>query len=199
MSRLARPLRRFAQESAWLSREFSVNARVRGDTARLACEMAIVRLHDSWARSCRDLVVRSACGNTRTLGGTVLAPSPLVSGGEGSVIPALLGTYKRRKSEPKWFDSADCIEAAQNLKVHNLSSIAAGLGAITSPADALRNVRNFYAHRGMRTARQASQYGIFSKPSVPDVFELANASRPGQSHLDFWILGLTDTLRAAAQ
>ena len=199
MSRLARPLRRFAREAAWLSGEFANNAKLRTDGARLACEMVVVRLHDSWARCCRDLVICSACGNTKTLAGSVLLASPLVKGGEGSVIPALLATYTKRKSEPKWFDAVECIEAAQRLKVKNLTSVAAGLGATTSPADIVRNIRNFYAHRGMRTAREAGQYGIFSTPVAPDVFEIADAARPGLSHLDAWILGLTDTLRAAGQ
>lgn len=114
-------------------------------------------------------------------------------------MPALMATYTKRKTEPKWFDATECIDAASRLKVNNLTSIAAGLGATTSPADAVRNVRNFYAHRGMRTAREAGQYGIFSMPQTPDVFEIANAARPGLSRLDAWILDLTDTLRAAGQ
>ena len=199
MSRLERPLRRFARESAWLSREFAGGVNLRTDSARLTCEMAVVRLHDSWARCCRDLVICSACGNTPTLTGILLARSPLVTGGEGSVIRALMGTYRTKKSEPKWFDSTECIEAAQRLKVQNLMAIAGGLGATTSPANILRSIRNFYAHRGRRTAREAGQYGIFAKPELPDVFELGALARPGLSHLDAWILGLTDTLRAAAQ
>jgi hypothetical protein len=110
-----------------------------------------------------------------------------------------MATYTKRKTEPKWFDATECIDAASRLKVSNLTSIAAGLGATTSPADVLRNVRNFFAHRGIRTAREAGQYGIFSTPPTPNVFEIANAARPGLSHLDAWILDLTDTLRAAAQ
>lgn len=85
--------------------------------------------------------------HTKTLAGSLLLPSPLVKGGEGSVIPAQFATYAKRKSEPKWFDATQCIDAAERLKVHNLTSIA-GLGATTSPADVLRNIRNLYAHRG---------------------------------------------------
>src|SRR5689334_23093201 len=103
MSRLARPLRRFSLESSWLAREFAGNAKLKGDAAQLACEMAVIRLHDAWARCCRDLVIVSACGNTTTLGGSALARSPLVNGKVGSVVPALLSTYKNRRTEPKWF------------------------------------------------------------------------------------------------
>ncbi|MDE1948187.1 MAG: hypothetical protein KGL43_25095 [Burkholderiales bacterium] len=198
MSRLDRPIRRFAQESAWLSHEFGSATKQRSDTNRLICEMAVVRLHDSWARCCRELIVQSACGRTTTISGTWIDRAPAVTG-EGSVIPALLATFKSKKSEPKWFDAGECIDSAQRLKVENLTAIAGALGATTSPAEKLRHVRNFYAHRGQYTAREAARHATFTKPQMPDVFELGKLSHPDLSHLDEWIMGLTDTLRAAAQ
>ena len=199
MSRLKRPLRRFAQEAAWLSLEFAAGATVRTDGARLACEMVIIRLHDCWARSCRELVICSAVGNTTTLGGNVLPPSPLVKGGKGSVIPTLVAKSGRAKAEPKWFDATECIYAARRLEVDNLSTIGEGLGAVTSPAESLRTVRNFYAHRGKYTAQESGRQGVFSKTSFPDVFDLAGPARAGMCHVDAWIGALTDTLRAASQ
>lgn len=161
--------------------------------------MTLVRLHDSWARNCRDLVIRSACGNTTTLGGVALSRSALVSGGHGSVIPALQATYRRtRLAEPKWFDVTECVDAAQRLGLGNLATIAAGLGANTSPAETLRAIRNFYAHRSHRTAREAFRAGLFPSMTI-DVFELANPARAGLCHFDDWIFRLTDVLRAAAQ
>lgn len=133
-----------------------------------------------------------------TLGGTWLNAAPLVTT-ERSVIPTLLATFKNRKTEPKWFDATDCIDSAQRLKVENLTPIAGALGATTSPAESLRHVRNFYAHRGEYTAREATKHATFVKPQMPDVFELDRPRHPGLSHLDEWIMGLTDTLRAAAQ
>lgn len=161
--------------------------------------MALVRLHDGWARSCRDLVIRSACGNTTTLGGAALARSALVSGAHGSVVPALLATFRRgRVTEPKWFDVTECVDAAQRLGVGNLATVAAGLGANTSPAETLRAIRNFYAHRSHRTAREAFRTGLFTSMAI-DVFQLSKPARAGQCHVDDWIARLTDTLRAAAQ
>lgn len=198
MSRLGRPIRRFIQESAWLSREFAAALKQPSDTNRLICEMAVVRLHDSWARCCRDLIVQSACGRTMTMSGTWINPAPTVTG-EGSVVPTLLATFKNKKSEPKWFDAGECIESAQRLKVENLTAIAGALGAMTSPAENLRRVRNFYTHRGQYTAREAAKHATFTKPQMPDVFELGKPSHPDLSYFDEWIMGLTDTLRAAAQ
>lgn len=197
MSRLDRPLRRFVLESAWLSQEFERAVKIRIDANRLVCEMAVVRLHDSWARCCRELVIRSACGRTYTLGGTWIDAAPSITS-EGSVIPVLMATFKSKKTEPKWFDATDCIDSAQRLKVENLTSIAGAIGAATSPAEHLRFVRNFYAHRGHRTAREACKHATFAKAHMPDVFELGQLSHPGLSYLDEWIMGLTDTLRAAA-
>lgn len=200
MSRLLVPVRRFARESAWLSEQFAASAAVRDDASRLACEMVVVRLHDCWARCCRDLVIGSASGGTSTLTGTPLKRSPLVTGGERAVIPALMNTYPRkRRNEPNWFSSAECIDAAKRLKVQNLTTIAAGLGATTSPADAVRRVRNFYAHRGERTALVARGLGVFVNYQAPNVFALAEVARPGLSHLDAWIVDLRNTLRAAAE
>jgi hypothetical protein len=198
VSHLLRPIRSLSAEAAWLSDEFNLGAAVKTDAARLSCEMTLVRLHDSWARNCRDLVIRSACGNTTTLGGTALARSSLVTGGRGGVIPALLATYRRRTHEPKWFDVTECVDGAQRLIVGNLATIAAGLGANTSPAETLRAIRNFYAHRSYRTAREAFKTGLFSSMTI-DVFELANPARAGLCHVDDWIIRLTDTLRAASQ
>lgn len=198
MSRLERPIRRFVLESAWLSQEFRSAAKVPMDTNRLICEMVVVRLHDSWSRCCRELVIRSACGRTNTLSGKWIDAAPSITG-EGSVIPALLATFKSKKSEPKWFDAAVCVDSAQRLKVQNLTSIAGGIGAVTSPAEHLRYVRNFYAHRGQYTAREASKHAPFVRAHGPDVFELGQLNHPGLSHLDEWVMGLTDTLRAAAQ
>lgn len=199
MSQLLRPIRSLSAEAAWLSHEFNAGAGLKTDAARLSCEMTLVRLHDSWARNCRDLVIRSACGNTTTLGGTALARSSLVTGGRGGVIPALLATYRRtRVYEPKWFDVTECVDAAQRLRVGNLATVAAGLGANTSPAEALRAIRNFYAHRSYRTAREAFNTGLFSSMTI-DVFELAIPARAGLCHVDDWIIRLTDTLRAASQ
>lgn len=158
----------------------------------------MIRLHDSWSRCCRELIVESACGRTKTVGGTWINRAPTV-GSAGTVIPALLSTFKNKKTEPKWFDAAECIDSAQRLKVENLTAIAGALGATTSPANKIRHVRNFYAHRGYYTAREASKQIAFVKPQMPDVFELGKPSRPGMSVLDEWIMGLTDTLRAAAQ
>lgn len=198
MSSLHLPIRRFVQESSWLSREFAGALVPESDTNRLICEMTVIRLHDSWARGCRELVIVSACGQTKTIGGTSLKRAPKVTGA-GSVIPTLLATYRNKKTEPKWFDSAECIDSAQRLQVGNLTTIAGALGATTSPADKLRYVRNFYAHRGRYTAREASKQLTFKRPEHPGVFELGALTRPDLSVLDEWIMGLTDTLRAAAQ
>src|SRR3546814_18217376 len=100
MSTLRAPLRSFYSEAAWLQCEFGLAAKLRQPPNQLTCEMCVLRLHDAWARFCRELVIASAIGHTFTLGGTVLKAAPGISS-RASVIPALLATYRKRQTDRK--------------------------------------------------------------------------------------------------
>jgi hypothetical protein len=194
------PLRRFYSELAWLKNEF-VKAVNDGNSRRtqLCCEMVVIRLHDSWARVCREIVILSALGNTTTLGGSVLSPSPRGISGRTAVIPSLLSTYHKKKYEPKWYDATECIDAAQRLAINNLPNLAAALGATNSPAENIKHVRNFYAHRKEGTSKNALSTGCFSNPLYPAVFELNTHVSGGSTVIETWIDGLTFVVNAAAQ
>lgn len=68
------------------------------------------------------------------------------------VIPTLLTLYKKKRYEPRWHDAGECIDAATRLGLANLSTIILALGITPSPADDLRALRNFVAHRCRDTA-----------------------------------------------
>jgi hypothetical protein len=194
------PLRGFMVEAAWLETEFLGSAANRlASNAQLTCEMAVIRLHDAWARLCRELVIMSAAGDISTLSGTWLSPSIPAIKNRADVIPHLLSTYKKRIFEPRWASPSDCLEAAQKLRIQNLPTLSAAVGALNSPAETMRNVRNFYAHRSKETCRKALATGCFSTSSRPLVFDLASYKPGGETIIESWISGLCAVADAATQ
>ena len=198
-SAFERPLRKFKLETRWLGETFELLRHQHSRESQLACEMIIIRLHDSWARLCRELVILSAYGHTSTLGGLYIGPGSSNIKSRALVVPVLLSTYKKQQYEPKWEKATDCTDAAKRLNVANLSTIAAALGAINSPADDIRNIRNFYAHRKQGSASRALATGYFPGSSKPLVRQLTSFTLGGNTVLETWINGLVDTAVAAMQ
>ena len=195
---LRQVLRSFILETTWLQTEFLAAAS--GPQARpkqLICEMAVIRLHDTWTRFCREIVILSASG-TVTLGGTILPPAAGITN-YSMVVPVLLSKYKKRRYEPKWGTAVECIDAAQRLSISNLATVSGALGATNSPDDTIRRVRNFYDHRGNETAQEASATGLFSNPSHPVVFELTVYKPGGETVLESWVSELKNIAIAAIQ
>lgn len=197
------PLRKFRSEANWLRIEFSDLANSQGATvvSQLACEMIVVRLHDSWTRFCRELVVLSAYGSTTTLGGNAISKSNPRITNRASVVPLLLSSLyrKQQRNEPRWGTASECIDASTRLQIQNLSTVASALGATNSPGDELRIVRNFYAHRRKNTSIQAIGTGHFSHRCQPVVFHLNALSSAGMTVFDTWVQGLEAVATAAIQ
>lgn len=190
------------RELSWLEKEF-LSAASHGSERdkQLTCEMVVIRLHDAWARFCRELIILSAVGRTVTLGGAPLSPSSTSITNCSLVIPALLSTYrsKKRVFEPRWAVAQECIEAGKRLGIHNYSTVAAALGAVNSPADNIRCVRNYYAHRKRGTAEKAITTKLFSSTTQPRIFELAAYTSGGSRVIESWVDGLVLIATAAAQ
>lgn len=197
------PLRKFRSEANWLRLEFARSANCPGGTisSQLVCEMIVVRLHDSWTRFCRELIVLSAYGSTTTLGGNPISKSKPQITDRASVVPLLMSSLYRKpqRNEPRWGTARECIDAANRLGIQNLSTVAAALGAANSPGDQLRIVRNFYAHRKKQTSISAIGTGHFSHPCHPVVFHLNTLASAGMTVMDTWIQGLDAVATAAIQ
>lgn len=150
--------RNFVSETHWLQQQFEVplprnskEAIACGAPHVLARELCAIRLLDAWARFCRELVVWSASRRPVTGSGRALPLAPGITGPQ-QVVPTLLASYAKKKYEPRWHDAGECIDAAKRLGLANLSTISLALGVTPSPADDLRAVRNFAAHRCYDTA-----------------------------------------------
>jgi hypothetical protein len=160
--------------------------------------MAVIRMHDAWARFCRDLIVLSAAGNTITLGGTALTPSRPDIHNPASVIPILL-RMKRWQYEPKWATASIAVDVARSLTIQNLSSVSAALGAANSPAEPLRHIRNYYAHRARGTSRMALRTGYFTSTNAPVVFHLNSYTTGGVTVIESWVKGFDAVAYASIQ
>ncbi len=194
-------LRKFTWEAEWLREEFSrFGASTDHRQGHFAGELVVIRLHDSWARFCRELIVLSAYGRTETLGGIRLSTSLPTIKSRGDVVPVLMSLSGGRLNEPKWYASDQCIRAAQRLNIQNLTTVSAALGAVNSPANYLREVRNFYAHRKKQTAEQAIRSGNFTgRHPRTRVFQLNNYTPGGRTVLESWTDDLIAVATAALQ
>jgi hypothetical protein len=186
--------RKLFQETDWLLNEFdnSLSALAASQyasrSARLAAEMAVIRLHDSWSRFSRQLIIISAGGRPYTNSGVRLGLAPGVREIR-DVIPTLMSTYRRRTFEPNWARPHETIDAAQRLRIPNFSTIAAALGSVNLPAEDMRPFRNFLAHRGRDTAievrNQSFMRGI---PRVCVEFTAGDLVQPGVTRFEQWII-----------
>ena len=117
-------------------------------------EACVVKMHDCWARFCRDVVLLSATGGTVTTSGRVLTPPRSGVKNISQALAFIASNWGRKPSfgEPRWGDQNECLKAAQILGVANYATISAAIGSTPSPADYLRLTRNYVAHRNHRTA-----------------------------------------------
>mgnify|MGYP000927983686 CR=1 FL=1 len=133
----------------------------------LAASNCVLNLHNHWSQFCKELIINSAKGGFATRAGVTL---PRVAGLplNNDVVAHIQALYHwRAPREPHWSIAAgygNSIDACTRLGVANLSDISAALGAVGSPAEELRLVRNYLAHRNRDTASRASTalsgYGI---------------------------------------
>lgn len=185
-------------EVKWLETEYNRASTKIDGTTRLTCEMVVIRLHDAWTRFCREVIIRSAIGNINTLGGMRLVPVVGVTD-RASAIEALMNTYRKRTYEPRWGDASECLDAATRLKIGNIATVSAAIGATNSPAESIRHVRNFYAHRKEGSAARAITTGCFYGAKYPDVFQLRQYTTGGVTVVASWTSGLILIATAAVQ
>ncbi|MFK3845345.1 hypothetical protein [Stenotrophomonas sp. NPDC078853] len=108
-------------------------------------------------------------------------------------------SFKKPKAmEPNWYSAKEASDAAQRIGTLNKGDLAAALGAAGSPADDLRRVRNFYAHRGQNTAIRALGTSAMVGKVAPFVHELNGFGPGGEKIFSGWIRGLREIWVAAA-
>ncbi len=111
---------------------------------------AIVKLHDSWAYACRQIVLSSASGDWITRKNLRLNRGSAVPTREDPLTTLRASWTKTGKPmdpnwEPHWFVPDTAIRAATLLGARNLTEITNAFGAVQS-AEPLRITRNVVAH-----------------------------------------------------
>lgn len=166
---------------------------------------AIIRLHDAWARFCRELVLLSAQGKVITATGNYVPRSPVVAQRQ-SPLDALKSTYSSRRQswvlwEPKWFDPSETVDAAARLKIANFATVSGGIAATSVAINDIRACRNFLAYRnkqsndGLDYLRHRLGVSLSTRAE-----ELANALVPGGASLfELWCWELLQRATNAVQ
>lgn len=197
--------RRFVKETWNIKGVFSEKAGAADDPwkrrRRWVNEMCVVRLHDAWARFCRDLLLWSARGDVLTIGSTYLTKSTAIP-----TIPMALkmaqGTPGVRMlgGEPPWHRAVECAKVAKHLTIQNYIVVSGALGSTPSPAEELMKVRNFVVHRRMNNWMKvrSSVSGGLPVSSAMDGY-LEDGVQAGVPRLVSWIYQLRDIALSAAQ
>ena len=165
---------------------------------KMTRQMCAVRLHDAWARFCRELVIQSASREPIDISGATIPLAPGIAS-PVDVIPTLLATFAKKRFEPRWYDASECIDAAQRLRLANYRSISTALSITPSPADDLRTVRNFVAHRNKQSALNVrslkKKLGVSDRASLDDL--LTFPSSGAVELLVVWIYQLRNIAKIA--
>ena len=206
-ARLSLVYRRFAKQTALLEQAMVSPRRIRvqesdGLNRQLIDEMCVIRLQDSWARFCRDLVVLSCWAERITIGGKRVARAPGILRAR-DVIPALISTYPKRKKEPDWHIPEECLRAARQLQIANYATVQSGLGMSFphSPTDQVRHLRNYFAHRNVTTAQRVQELAIdmgFTSATLPHLL-VGSVLQTGISVFSLWVLRLRTMAQVAIQ
>ena len=190
--------RKFAKETALLEQAIespcsTVSLQQRDFDGQLVREMCVMRLQDSWARFCRDLVIMSSWAEPMTAQGSRVAKAPRIRRAR-DVIPTLISTYTRRTTEPNWHIPSESIDAAQRLRITNYNTVKSGLSLSFShsPTEQVRCLRNYFAHRSENTAKLVQQVAMnMGIPSRTIPHSLTGSIvQTGISMFSLWVLRL---------
>ncbi len=167
-----------------------------------AREMSVIRLHDAWARFCRELIIISSYARPYSINGVIVPKAPDIRSRGDAISRAKIKTRKGGRREPRWADANESISAAQRLSITNFLNVSGGLGMTPSPVDDLRRMRNFFAHRNATTAKhvrsiarsigmaaQARPIDWASQPQLPS----------GVALFEIWVIQLRQMAYIAVQ
>lgn len=149
-------------------------------------EMCVVRLIDAWSRFCRELIILCAGCQPVTAGGSIVPLAP----GIASRIEAVAHlVHSPGAKEPPWHVANECTGVLRRLGVQNRTQIIAALGASNSPAEHLRHVRNYFAHRNDDTLSkvQETKRQLLVPPHFSAMDIVMDPVPPGIRRFEMWV------------
>jgi len=169
--------------------------------AKSIIAFCVIKLHDQWNARCRELIVRSALGNCRTLSGVVLPRSvpvnPLqILRNVWSIHGVMASSW-----EPDWHVPSVSVRAAGLLGIANYHTVTNAISAVTI-VENLRWTRNAVAHELPRTYKmfRSIQAFWFNPPSYcPSDYAIQRVPGTTDLIIDKWMDELKLALKAAAR
>lgn len=129
---------------------------------RRQVEHIVYQMQNCWESFVREMILCSATGYYSNRYGPVKSSLSSKITSKEQAAAVLVSLYPRRRFEPDWYLSREAIDAATRLQLSNLPDITAVLGATPWPLDDLRSVRNFFAHRSKRAAKEVRALSWFN-------------------------------------
>ena len=163
-------------------------------------EMCIVRLHDNWARYCRELIIVSSYGKPVTETGITVPQAPNIKRRQ-DVIPLLLSRYLRQRYEPHWHFPNESLRAARLLGIRNFGAVNSGLSISPSPIDDLTDLRNYLVHKRYETilnVQQIKRNLLLPISLKPDEL-IISVIPPGVTVFRKWVTELTQLAHSSIQ
>lgn len=159
---------------------------------------SVVRLLDVWASFCRDLILISSAGRCRTRSGRIILKTTLGSIENASRV-ARTNLRGKIGNEPRWHDATVALGVVQSLRPVNSAEICAAIGAVGSPADAVRIVRNHFAHESSKDCWAKFADGAWPNGrKAQSIWEyLEEPEIGGRRRIDQWIDDLQNIAVAA--
>jgi len=197
---LGKLYRRFIIETSILQGCFN-NAHSASCPAQVE-EMSVIRLHDAWARFCKELIIISSYARPFSIDGVPVPRAPGSRSRGDALSGSMVRTRRGRSREPRWADVNESIDAAQRLRIMNFPNVSGGLGLTPSPVDDLRRVRNFFAHRNATTAQYvrdiARSIGASTQTRPADLVRWPQAPS-GVTLFETWVIQLRQMAHIAVQ
>ena len=153
----------------------------------------VIRLQHLWGEFCRELLVRSAVGGSRTRTGQTLPRATEMR--HIANIRRALSLKEFGGPGKNWENPVFAIRQAELLGVVNRANIDLGLGSASEELENIKCVRNYLTHPNDRTNRE---YGQMVKElgfeTLPPGQFLAQRLVGGDTVLEYWL----STLNRAA-
>jgi hypothetical protein len=165
----------------------------------------LIGFHDSWSGRCREIVIKSALGNTTTRRGLLLSRTTALRG-YSSPLEFLRHKWAFTKTmdrswEPDWFLPQNSIRAAKLLVVANENEITNGLGASLIP-ERLRVARNVVAHSLPNTWKRLRD--LHTSLGVPPMlrpadFVMSYSAQSGRRLIHEWLDEIEISIKATIE
>ncbi len=154
---------RFIAKSNALTGQCNISFRLKPPTQNILKEVlcnnqlyVLVRLQFIWGQFCRELIIRSAVGGYKTIGGMILNRGTAVNTPK-SISNVISSEVKRQNlGFPVWHSPIFAAIIARNLGIQNYNQVNLAL-SLPAPVREITDIRNFIVHANAMTKTRYEQ------------------------------------------